>query len=112
MLGKSVFRKREEGEGGLVGEVAGIWVIGEKVPIGGGFWEKRGIWDKVRFYGNLGLGEMAPFQGLGRDDPLFAGVSRCDWIIRQSFYDFLRRLTVPMGRRYTTEYGNGVQSEF
>jgi len=51
----------QETQAGSVGR-QGIWVIGEKVAREGGFGGKEGIWDKVRLYGNLGVGEMAPWE--------------------------------------------------
>ena len=55
-------RGLQETGGGVGRGVAGIWDIGKKVPREGGFGKKA-------VYGNLGVVEMAPFQGLGRDDP-------------------------------------------
>ena len=54
-----ICRKR----GGVGRDVVGIWDIVEKAPIEAGFG------GKMRVCGNLGVGEMVPFQRLGGDDP-------------------------------------------
>jgi hypothetical protein len=52
----------QENNWGVGRRVAGIWDIGEKVA-------REGVFGEKIVYGNLGVVEMAPFQGLGGHDP-------------------------------------------